>query len=69
MAKTTHDLSRQVKVECGVALTPERVEEIAAQMNALGESVRVYADRATFEDEPAGFIRVLSRGKPAEDGK
>jgi len=69
MVDTTDSFLARAKADYGLSLTGDRIEEIAAQMNALGASVRAHAGRSTFEDEPAGFVSVLSLGKAAEDGE
>ena len=58
----------QAQAMHGISLSAERAAEIAAQVNAFNESVRSYADRLRFEDEPAGFTRALADLDTEEGG-
>ena len=69
MAEPKECLVRQALVMHGITLDVERAGEITVQVEALNESVRSYADRVRFEDEPAGFTRALADLAQGEGGR
>ena len=60
MSRETDCILLHAEAVHGFALARERAGEIAAQLQALEESLHAYAGRTVFEDEPAAFYRALS---------
>lgn len=50
-----------------IALSPERAEEIAAELTATLATAATLTGSLLFEDEPAAFVAALEALAPAED--
>lgn len=60
MRKAAEVLRWQAETWQGIALSPERAEELASLVASLNESLLAFEDRTAFEDEPGGLIAALS---------
>ena len=59
---------RQGKELQSIEISDERAGQLAGEVETINSAAREAADELDFDDEPAGFFRVLRQQKPQFDG-